>query len=169
MVNSMIKMDEVMNVQIGSLRCMQYVVRYISKTNLKEDKGIDVEKIGMILHCKFCKENDTSSGLTTTDVSDMFLSSMKRKFDISDQDPGNIFPPSKYRRDILSYRYPSDLKELNEQSEFYTNTAVRHHISTHNTNEHDFRHRPSCFKYDSECRYNMPFCSKCSTEFVGSQ
>ena len=47
MVNSMMKMDEVMNVQIGSLRYMQYVVRYISKTNLKEDKGIDVERIGM--------------------------------------------------------------------------------------------------------------------------
>ena len=47
MVNSMMKMDEVMNAHIGSFRYMQYVVRYISKTNLKEDKGLDVERIGM--------------------------------------------------------------------------------------------------------------------------
>ena len=46
-MNLMMKMDEVMNVQIGSLRYMYYVVRYISKSNQKEDKGIDSERIGM--------------------------------------------------------------------------------------------------------------------------
>ena len=33
------------NVQIGSPRCMYYVVHYTSKSTQKEDKGIDFERI----------------------------------------------------------------------------------------------------------------------------
>ncbi len=33
------------NVQIGSLRCMLYVVNYTTKSTQKEDKGTDFERL----------------------------------------------------------------------------------------------------------------------------
>jgi hypothetical protein len=39
---------------------------------------------------------------------------------------------------------------------------MRKHIATKRMNEHDWKHRHSCFKYGGECRYCFPF--KCSSE-----
>jgi hypothetical protein len=67
------------------------------------------------------------------------------------------------RRDILTYRYPSDLSKcFTDSSDVFYNLEMRKHIATKRMNEHDWKHRHSCFKYGGECRYCFPF--KCSSE-----
>jgi len=40
------------NVQIGRPRCMFYVVHYSTKSNQKEDKGVDFERVGSpVIRC----------------------------------------------------------------------------------------------------------------------
>ena len=119
---------------------------------------------GKILHCKCCVGSDESTKtVTTKQLSDMILTSMKDQCDnlrgdgTSSVRDDHIYPPSRYRRDIMTYRYPVDRRSLLESGEdFYRNKTVRHHVATSHMNEHDCNHRPSCFKYGSECRYAFP-------------
>jgi hypothetical protein len=66
-----------------------------------------------------------------------------------------IILPSCYRKDIMTYRYPID--NLNDGDEFYSNEHVRFHVATYRMNEHDWKHRRSCFKHGVECRFCFPF------------
>ena len=80
----------------------------------------------------------------------------------------HVFPPSRYRRDIMTYRYPIDDLELSGGN-FYFNRGVRHHVATNHMNEHDSSHRPSCYKYGCECRYSFPKPYCCSFGVVDEQ
>jgi hypothetical protein len=119
---------------------------------------------GKILRCRCCVDGDESKKtISTKQMSDMMLSSMKHQCDnlqlngTSSVRDDHVFPPSKYRRDIMTYRYSLDRRSLSESvGDFYSDTTVRHHIATGHMNEHDCSHRPSCFKYGSECRYFFP-------------
>ena len=128
------------------------------------------------MQCTVCSDkygSDPISGVSTIDVSNMFLKSLKNKCDEirhPDTNDGThqseddiTFPSSKERRDILTYRYPLD--NLSSDSHFYCNSEVRHHIATRRMNEHDWKHRPSCFKYGKECRAPFPRQSCESTQF----
>ena len=58
----------------------------------------------------------------------------------------------------MTYRYP--FNDLSSDSDFYNNSEVGHQIGTRRMNEHDWKHRPSCFKYGKECRapFSRQFC-----------
>ena len=120
---------------------------------------------GKILCCRCCMRGEESNRtMTTKQMSDMMLTAVKNECDslrldgTSSVKDDHAFPPSKYRRDIMTYRYPIDLHESLSDSggDFYNNREIRHHIATSTMNEHDCGHRPSCFKYGSECRYAFP-------------
>ena len=63
----------------------------------------------------------------------------------------------------MTYHYPLD--NLSSDLHFYCNSEVQHHIATRRMNEHDWKHRPSCFKYGKECRAAFPRQSCESTQF----
>ena len=88
-----------------------------------------------MLRCKVCSHKDASdsiAGVSTIEVSDMALKSIKKKCDeihhhetspgIHVSDESITFPPSKERRDIMTYRYPLD--DLSSDSDFYNNSEV---------------------------------------------
>ena len=90
---------------------------------------------GKVLQCKVCSDkygSDPISGVSTIDVSNMVLKSLKKKCDEihpHDTNPGthlskeNItFPPLKERCGIMTYRYPLD--DLSSNSHFYCNSEV---------------------------------------------
>jgi hypothetical protein len=76
-----------------------------------------------------------------------------------------IFPPSKYRRDIMTYRYPIDVLSP-DTDDFFFNEHVRFHVATHRMNEHDWKHRPGCFKHGCECRFCFPKLGFSRSSFV---
>ena len=63
---------------------------------------------------------------------------------------------TKERIDLLTSRYPDDISKCEDNDGFLFDKDVRHHIATKRMNEHDWKHRPSCFKYGGECRYWFP-------------
>ena len=63
----------------------------------------------------------------------------------------------------MTYCYP--LEDLSSDSQFYCNSDIQHHIATRRMNEHDWKHRLSCFKYGKECRAPFPRQSCESTQF----
>ena len=73
--------------------------------------------------------------------------------DIATSENENILPSS-YRRDIMTYRLPID--SLSEQDDFFLNEKARYHTATFRMNEHDWKHRVSCFKHGLECRFCFP-------------
>ena len=90
---------------------------------------------GKVLQCKVCSDkygSDPVSGVSTIDVSNMVLKSLKNKCDEIHNPETNdgthqseddiTFPPSKERRDIMTYRYPLD--DLSSDSDFYCHSEV---------------------------------------------
>ncbi len=90
---------------------------------------------GKVLQCKVCSDkngSDPISGVSTIDVSNMVLKSLKNKSDEirhPDTNDGThqseddiTFPPSKERRDSLTYRYP--LNDLTSDLHFYCKSEV---------------------------------------------
>ena len=80
----------------------------------------------------------------------------------------NDFPMMKERQDIYCMRSiydfdPKDCKKIfeneylvhNEDDSFDQSVACRKRILNLRFNEHDFYHRPSCFKKGCECRVNL--------------
>ena len=81
----------------------------------------------------------------------------------------NDFPMMKERQDIYCMRSiydfdPKDCKKIfyneyvvhDEDDSFDQSVACRKRILNLRFNEHDFYHRPSCFKKGCECRANLP-------------
>jgi hypothetical protein len=55
--------------------------------------------------------------------------------------------------DVVALRYPYDLNQwpANSLELLMRNVLVKQHF-----NQHDWAHRPGCFKKGSECRFNLP-------------
>ena len=64
------------------------------------------------------------------------------------------FPLSKARQDSIAIRYSYDMERLSGKTGAATNflTSVAHL----RYNEHDWRHRPACYKKGPECRFDFP-------------
>ena len=82
-----------------------------------------------MLKCKFCSQKDATdsrTGVSTIEVSNIVLKSLKKKCDamfhngtgqdVHASDENIMFPPSKERYVIMTYRYPLD--ELLSESNF---------------------------------------------------
>ena len=106
---------------------------------------------GKVLQCKVCSHkyaSDPISGVSTIDVSNMVLKSLKKKCDEIHPHETNLgtplskdnitFPPSKERCDIMTYRYPLD--NVSSNPHIYFNSDVRHHVATRKMNNLDRKH-----------------------------
>ena len=131
---------------------------------------LDIE--GKILKCKCC-----GSKVSSSDLFNATLKAYKKRSDeqhnlsdhgedtIQDEQDETIFPPTRYRQDIMTYRYPIDNLSP-DADEFYYNSHVRFHIATFRMNEHDWKHRPGCHKHGCECRFFFPKKSFSQSTFV---
>jgi hypothetical protein len=63
------------------------------------------------------------------------------------------FPLIPERMDVVALHYPYDLNQwpANSLELLMRNVLVKQHF-----NQHDWAHRPGCFKKGSECRFNLP-------------
>ena len=123
---------------------------------------------GKVVKCKACGNgpNGETSFKSTDDVSKSFLKSK-----LLQHGAGDITIPvdaletylSPERIDLLTSRYPIDCDDCTADGSFIFNSDVRHFIASRRMNEHDWRHRPSCFKYGGECRYCFPYMCEDST------
>ena len=90
---------------------------------------------GKVLRCKVCSHKDASdsiAGVSTIEVSNMALKSIKKKCDeihhhetspgINVSEESITFPPLKERRDIMTCRYPLD--DSSSNPDFYCNCEV---------------------------------------------
>ena len=139
-------------------------------------KSLSLNLNGKVAMCTNCQvssgdEGKSASCVSTEDISTCYLKAKLREH-ISNGDETNISEEDDIqsyltpeRRDLLTSRYPSDfsLTDGERGTGFLHDREVRHHIATKRMNEHDWRHRPSCFKYGGECRYCFPFmCQDCT-------
>jgi hypothetical protein len=147
------------------------------------DKDLSIELEGKILQCKHCSQQAKNKkvqdqGVSTPQLCDMVLKAYKNLSTniVSDSDSDEVnndaaveatpipFPPTKYRRDIMTYRSLIDKLDP-DSSDFYFNKRVRCHIAIARMNEHSFRHSGSCFKYCCSCRMRMPRLARNTSEF----
>ena len=129
---------------------------------------------GKVMQCKNClalSKDKTTEGafVSTDDVSKCFLRARMKSLSSHGTDESNeAFSDldsflSPERRDLLTSRYAIDDHDSSEEHGFLYDRDVRRHITTKRMNEHDWRHRPSCFKYGGECRYCFSFtCQECT-------
>ena len=122
-----------------------------------KDKKDEIQ--GKIIHCKDC---DTL--YSTNDLVQMSLNYYKRIADHRSQQQSGTFSHhevldlSDDRRDIACYRIPYDADSLNSSGvslTFFDTLEARLIMLRSNFDEHDYRHRPGCFKKGKECRFNL--------------
>ena len=110
---------------------------------------------GQIIKCSSC-----GGGVSTHDVFNSVIKSYNEHSNESlatAQRDDITLPLSRYRQDIMTYRYMID--ELHTSQEFFFNQKVRSHTAEFRMNEHDWKHRKPCFKHGLECRFFFP--NKC--------
>ena len=119
---------------------------------------------GEILKCQNC---DTL--FSTKEMLDFSLNYYKQ---CTKKSNDVILPMSKHRRAIATYRYPYDYEGMLMSSElgdnrpdFWNCKEARSILLQQHINEHDWSHRPSCFKKGPECRASLPTCSCAETTF----
>ena len=109
---------------------------------------------GKILDCRDCGKT-----FSTQDIVEMSLRYYKN---VAEKDTGNDLPDNttitmtSHRRDIACYTYPYErqsLKRSGESTSFYNTKEVRGILMRWRFDEHDFSHRPACFKNGNECRF----------------
>lgn len=101
---------------------------------------------GKIMQCRKCE-----ASFSTNEVVNMALAYHKEKNGSS-----VALPIHDKRLDIAAYRYPYDYGESDiHQDKFWEDSAVRAILLRQSVDEHDWRHRASCFKKGSECRFHF--------------
>ena len=122
-----------------------------------KDKKNEIQ--GKIIHCKDC---DTL--YSTNDLVQMSLNYYKRITDQRSQQQSGSFSHyealqlSDERRDIACYRIPYDAASLNSSDvslTFFDTLEARLILLRSKFDEHDYMHRPGCFKKGKECRFNL--------------
>jgi hypothetical protein len=114
-----------------------------------------MELNGHVMECKCCAEKGLSgekANLSTVTLTNMAMESMKNSR--CAELVGVEFPLSRERSDLMTYRYPID--GATQGSGFLFDSEFRHLVATRRMNEHDWKHRTSCFKYGKECRFPFP-------------
>ena len=111
---------------------------------------------GKVMKCKMC--NNT---ISTVDIVNSALSyHIERSRQVEEQQHSQLLPIHQRRIDLASYRYPYDCLEMkspytNDHPEFWMNGDVRTILLNEQNNVHDWNHRPTCFKKNSECRFKL--------------
>ena len=108
-----------------------------------------IENKGIITKCEIC--------CATFSTNDLLNHSLKKWKPMTD---GRIpedttFPLSRARKDVYAMRYPYEVA-TRDFSNTTTFDKMMDCIVKEKFNEHDFNHRPSCFKKGPECRFHIP-------------
>jgi hypothetical protein len=142
------------DVHVGS-EMEQEQLQRIRNTRNKHKKD---EIKGKILNCRDC-----GGTFSTNDIVQMSLRYYKRVAE-EDRERDNRLSDditvqmSSHRLDIACYRLPYDLDACSTSgtsSSYYDTTQVREILMRRRFDEHDFRHRPGCFKKGNECRFHL--------------
>jgi hypothetical protein len=118
-----------------------------------------MEVMGRVMTCKLCKERNYSSVEVVNTALSRIVDCKYSQDDIS-------IPLTRERIEIASYRYLMDERKGFDDSTFWTNDTVRKLILKLRFDEHDWKHRASCFKKGKECRANMPVQSCSNTHLL---
>jgi hypothetical protein len=108
---------------------------------------------GYVAYCPGCFKRFTTTSMVTN--------ALKRWYEMAKLEEPELFPDcnldfplSKARQDSFAIRYSYDMERLSGRGgaakKFLTSVA---HLRF---NEHDWRHRPACFKKGPECRFDFP-------------
>ena len=108
-----------------------------------------IENKGIITKCEIC--------CATFSTNDLLNHSLKKWKSMTD---GRIpedttFPLSRSIKDVYAMRYPYEVA-TRDFSNPTTFDKMMDCIVKEKFNEHDFNHRPSCFKKGPECRFHIP-------------
>ena len=108
---------------------------------------------GKIIHCKDC-----NTLYSTNDLVQMSLNYYKRITYQRSQQQSGVLELSDARRDIACYRIPYDADSLSSSDvslTFFDTLEARMIMLRSKFDEHDYNHRPGCFKKGNECRFNL--------------
>lgn len=149
------------DVDVGS-DSQQKQLQNIRNTRNKHKKD---EIGGKILHCRKC-----DNLFSTNEIVKMSLNYYKRVAEVGMQQQDTLsndvtVQMSAMRQDIACYTYPyhrDSFAPSGDSSSFFNTLEVRSLLLRNRFDEHDFRHRPSCFKKGPECRFHLakPSCKE---------
>lgn len=153
--------DKFVDIDVGGALEQEQLQR-IRNTRSKHEK----DKIqGKIIDCRECGET-----FSTNELVQMSLRHYKRVAEADMEASRRLTDDvtihmSSHRRDIACYRFPYDFESFSpsvESTSFYETSQVRGILLRWRFDDHDFGHRPGCFKKGPECRFNLakPYCEQ---------
>ena len=105
---------------------------------------------GKVIHCRQC-----GKVFSTQEIVNMALDHHKKNVEFDNH--SRIVSNNQYRIDIAAYRYTYDYQnDFADNSGFWANSDARLLVLRKRFDEHDHKHRKSCFKKGDECRANLP-------------
>ena len=110
---------------------------------------------GIIAECSICNKQFSSPDLINNAMQYLFNTNKKTIMyghGVQQKEP---FPISREKLDIYAYRTVYDIR-WNNNKDIKQNDNIRTCMLHYRFDEHDWRHRPSCFKKGCECRANFP-------------
>lgn len=117
------------------------------------------EHRGVTSVCSHCAKS-----YSTTDILEKYICHLNEECSQSDEQWKSIeFPITRRTLDIVAMRYPYDIQRYSRSSK---QSQILSALTNWKFNEHDYNHRPSCFKKGVECRFKLPKQSNCDGHMI---